>query len=81
MIDGLINQLLGSLDPMSLIVRIVAALIGLAYLSYGKKQNIWYALCGLGLLLYPYFVDTTTQLIAIGLSLLLIPIVMSKLTG
>lgn len=79
MFEGLLADLANSFDPTSVFVRVLAAFIGLGYLSYGKKHNIWYALCGLGLLLYPYFINTTFQLFAIGLGLLIAPIILSRL--
>ena len=37
---------------------------------YGKKQQRWPLLAGgLALMIYPYFTETTTSLVAIGLAL------------
>lgn len=79
MLDKLLTETLAALDPTRIMVQIVAAILGIIYLSYGKRHNAFYALCGLGLLLYPYFVDTTFQLIAIGAGLLLAPIIVGFL--
>ncbi len=79
MFDDMLTGLMSSLDPTSIVVRIIAAMIGIGYLSYGKKHNILYAFCGLGLLLYPYFIETTFQLITIGAGLLIAPIILSRL--
>jgi hypothetical protein len=48
--------------------------IGLAYFIYGKKQQrgLPFA-CGLGLMVFPYFVSNTMLLIAIGAILSALP--------
>jgi hypothetical protein len=48
--------------------------IGLGYFIYGKKQRAAVPLvCGLGLMIFPYFVPNTILLIAIGAVLTAIP--------
>jgi hypothetical protein len=48
--------------------------IGLGYFIYGKKQRAAVPLvCGLGLMIFPYFVPNTILLIAIGAVLIAIP--------
>ena len=48
--------------------------IGMGMLLYGKKQHsLVPALCGLGLLIYPYFVSNVLLLVAIGAALCSIP--------
>jgi hypothetical protein len=48
--------------------------IGLGYFIYGKKQRAAVPLvCGLGLMIFPYFVPNTMLLIAIGAVLTAIP--------
>ena len=47
---------------------------GLGYFVYGKKQNAIVPLvCGLGLMVFPYFVSNTVLLVAIGVALIVIP--------
>jgi hypothetical protein len=47
---------------------------GLAFFVYGKKQGAVVPLvCGLVLMIFPYFVSNTTLLAAIGVSLIVIP--------
>jgi len=48
--------------------------IGLGYFIYGKKQQVAMPMiCGLGLMVYPYFVSNTLLLVLLGLTLCALP--------
>jgi hypothetical protein len=48
--------------------------IGLGYFIYGKKQSALVPLvCGLALMIFPYFVPNTIALVAIGVGLTAVP--------
>jgi predicted membrane protein len=48
--------------------------IGLGFFIYGKRQKAVVPLfCGLGLMIYPYFVSSTLLLVAIGVALSVLP--------
>ncbi|MGC1389362.1 MAG: hypothetical protein WA807_15225 [Steroidobacteraceae bacterium] len=48
--------------------------IGLGFFLYGKKQRAVVPLvCGLALMIYPYFVSNVGALIAIGMALVATP--------
>lgn len=48
--------------------------IGLGFFLYGRKQRAVVPLvCGLALMIFPYFVANTLLLIAIGIALVAIP--------
>ena len=48
--------------------------IGLGYFIYGKKQRAVVPLvCGLGLMVFPYFVPNTMLLVGVGAMLIAIP--------
>ena len=48
--------------------------IGLGYFIYGKKQRAVAPLvCGLGLMIFPYFVPNTMLLVGVGALLIAIP--------
>ena len=48
--------------------------IGIGFFSYGRKQKANVPLaCGIGLMIYPYFIANTTLLVIIGLVLTAIP--------
>jgi hypothetical protein len=48
--------------------------IGLGYFIYGKKQSAAVPLvCGLGLMIFPYFVPNTMLLVGVGAVLIAVP--------
>jgi len=48
--------------------------IGLGFFIYGKKQQVAMPMiCGLGLMVYPYFVSNTLLLVLLGLMLCALP--------
>ncbi|MBW2441945.1 MAG: hypothetical protein JRH12_15810 [Deltaproteobacteria bacterium] len=58
---------------------VVFSIIGLGYLSYGKKsQQLLMAICGVGLMGFSYFVDGTLAIILIGLALCALPFVLAR---
>jgi hypothetical protein len=64
----------GNLDTSSFLWGLLFGSIGLGFLIYGRKQRaVVPLLCGLGLMIFPYFVSNTILMIAIGLVLMAIP--------
>jgi hypothetical protein len=58
----------------SLLWGLLFGSIGLGFLMYGRKQRMVVPLiCGLGLMIYPYFVANTIVLVTIGIVLIAIP--------
>lgn len=60
----------------SLIGGVLFGAFGLGYFVYGKRQRQRQAMplvCGLGLMLFPYFVDSTPWMLVDGAVLLLLP--------
>ena len=48
--------------------------VGLGFFVYGKKQTMVVPLvCGLALMVYPYFMPNTVALVLVGLVLVAIP--------
>ena len=48
--------------------------VGLGFFIYGKRQKaIVPAVCGLVLMIYPYFVTNTVLLVSIGIALIAAP--------
>ncbi len=64
------------MDTATLLLGLVFSCIGFAYFLYGRKQKqaLPFA-CGIGLMLYPYFISHKLGLLAIGVVLTLIPLV------
>lgn len=68
------------MDGTSFLISCVGSVFGLAYVTYGKKQGkIWFALSGVGLMVYPYFVDSLTASLVAGISLLAAPLLLGRL--
>jgi hypothetical protein len=62
------------MSAASLLWGMIFGSIGLGFFVYGKKQGaIVPLLCGLALMIYPYFVESTFLLVAIGAALIAIP--------
>ena len=58
----------------SLLWGVVFGAVGLAYFVYGRKQQRFVPLlCGIGLMVFPYFMSNTVLLVVVGLSLSAIP--------
>jgi hypothetical protein len=48
--------------------------VGLGYFVYGKKQErLTPLLCGIALMVYPYFVSDTFSIVLIGVVLIAVP--------
>jgi len=59
---------------MTLLWGLFFGSIGLGFFMYGKKQRATVPLvCGLGLMVFPYFVSNTALLVAIGVALVAAP--------
>lgn len=57
-----------------LFLGVLFSSIGLGFFIYGRKQQKPVPLvCGLALMIYPYFVSTTLPLVAIGAILTALP--------
>jgi predicted membrane protein len=62
------------LDTSSLLWGLLFGSIGLGFLIYGRKQKAVVPLvCGLALIIFPYFISNTILLITIGIALMAVP--------
>jgi predicted membrane protein len=62
------------MTPALLLWGLLFSSIGLGFFLYGKKQRAVVPLvCGLVLMIYPYFIPNVLALVAIGLVLTAIP--------
>jgi hypothetical protein len=62
------------LDTSSLLWGLLFGSIGLGFLIYGRKQKAVVPLvCGLALMIFPYFISNTILLITIGVALMAVP--------
>jgi len=62
------------MNTSSLLWGLLFSSVGLGFFLYGKKQKAVIPLfCGLGLMIYPYFISNTVLLVAIGVALMALP--------
>lgn len=62
------------MNTTQLLLGLIFSSIGLGYFLYGKKQKKMVPLvCGLLLMVYSYFIDTTLWLSGLGILLSLLP--------
>lgn len=62
------------MNASTLLWGVLFGSVGLGFFIYGKKQRAIVPLvCGLALMVFPYFVSGTVLLIAIGVALMAIP--------
>lgn len=62
------------MNASSLFWGMIFSAIGVGFFVYGKKQAAFVPLlCGLALMIFPFFVSNTYALVAIGLVLIAIP--------
>ena len=62
------------MDTSSLLWGLLFGSIGLAFFVYGRRQKMVVPLvCGVALMIFPYFVSNTMLLVILGLALMAIP--------
>jgi hypothetical protein len=63
-----------TMNATQLFLGVIFGSIGLGYFMYGKKQKMTVPLvCGLVLMIYPYFIEGTALLSVIGVILSILP--------
>lgn len=63
-----------TMNATQLFLGVIFGSIGLGYFMYGKKQKMTVPLvCGLVLMIYPYFTESTTLLSVIGVIISILP--------
>ena len=59
-----------SFDPTWLFVSLLPSAAGFVLLTYGKKQGRWpHAVAGLLFMVYPYFTDSLSMLVGVGVAI------------
>lgn len=62
------------MNATQLFLGVIFSSIGLGYFLYGKKQKMTVPLvCGLVLMLFTYFIDSTSMISVIGIILSILP--------
>ena len=67
------------MNTSSLLWGLLFGSIGLAFFIYGKKQRAVVPLiCGLALMIFPYFISSTFLLVILGVVLVALPYFLRK---
>ena len=62
------------MDTSALLWGLLFGSIGLGFFVYGRRQKTVVPLvCGIALMIFPYFVSNTVLLVALGLVLIAVP--------
>lgn len=62
------------MNSTTLFLGLIFSSIGLGYFIYGKKQKMTMPfICGIALMIFPYFIENNLLISAIGIILSLIP--------
>ncbi len=62
------------MDTATLLWGLLFSSVGLGFFLYGKKQRAIVPLvCGLALMIFPYFVSSTLVLVGVGVALAVVP--------
>ena len=68
------------MNVASLLWSVLFGSIGLGYFMYGKRQsNMIIRYTGLALMLYPYFVSSTVAMVIVGIVLIFLPKILSRM--
>jgi hypothetical protein len=63
----------------TLIFGLLFGAVGTVYLALAKREHdVTYLLCGVALILYPYFVENVLFIVLIGAALIAVPIARAK---
>ena len=64
----------GSVNPSTILWGLLFGSVGMGFFLFGKKQQAPVPLlCGLALMVVPYFVSNPLLLVVIGVTLMLVP--------
>jgi len=66
------------MDANFIAISLFFSIVGMGFFSYGKKNNIYFMLAGVSLLVYPYAVTTLTALILVGVILVALPFILTN---
>jgi len=76
---GILDNLAGNYSKGSIIAMVIFSIVGLGYMTYGKKSHqLLMLVCGIVLMGYSYFVNGTGYIILIGIGLSALPLILSR---
>jgi hypothetical protein len=76
---GIVKGITGGYTKGSIVAMVIFSIIGLGYLTYGKKsRQLLMLICGIALMGYSYFVDDLVYIILIVVGLIALPFILSR---
>ena len=76
---GIIKDLADGSTKGSIIAMVIFSVIGLGYMTYGKKsQQLLMVISGIALMGYSYFVNGTVYIVLIGICLSALPFILGR---
>jgi hypothetical protein len=69
-----------TLDPTVMFISLILCAIGTVYYAYGKKKSPYFRISGVCLFLFPFFITEIWWLIGIGVSLLVLPFILDRIS-
>ena len=76
---GIVKGITGGYTKGSVVAMVIFSIIGLGYLTYGKKsRQLIMLICGIALMGYSYFVDGTVYIVLIGVALSALPFILGR---
>jgi hypothetical protein len=75
-VKEMVDPSMGHAPVYGIVAIIFFSIVGFGYFLYGKKStNYLFVICGIILMVFPYFVSNPTYLIIIGVGVSLIPLI------
>ena len=65
-------------ETVEFIFSVLLGIVGMGYCSYGRKKSPYYFCSGLGLLVFPYFIDGFWWLLGLGCLLMVLPYILDR---
>ena len=76
---GILKDITSGYTKGSVVAMVIFSIIGLGYLTYGKKsRQLLMLICGIALMGYSYFVGDLVYIIFIGVGLSALPFILSR---
>lgn len=67
-----------NLEPTNLFLSIVFGIIGTGYFAYGKKNNFYFMISGISLLVFTFFDLDDVTFGCVGTLLIIVPFVLTR---
>ena len=78
-VQEIVDPAMGHAAVYGIVAIIFFSIIGFGYFLYGKKStNYIFLICGIALMVFPYFISNTVYLIIAGIVISVIPLLFKR---